>query len=74
MKRTAQECNIALDRFTTCKTGYSLVDNGLEYGSGQVWLCSSLVDEWLYICLSEYTTSCSDRVDGIVILCIVVKT
>ena len=74
VKRTAKECNISLDRLTTCKTGYSLVDDRLEYGCCKVWLCSSLIDKRLNVSFGKYTTSCGDRVYGIIILCIVVES
>ena len=74
MQRSAKECNVSANRFTACKTTDSLVDNCLENGGSQIFSCSTVVDEWLDIWLCKYTTSCSNRVQCFVILCVFVKT
>ncbi|GFI12354.1 hypothetical protein IMSAGC007_04837 [Lachnospiraceae bacterium] len=49
MKRAAQKCHMAPDRFAAGQAADSLVDHGLKNRSGQVFFCRSLVDQWLDI-------------------------
>ena len=51
-----------------CQTAYGLIDDCLENGSCQIFDGCTFVDQRLYICLGEYATSCSDRIDHSVLL------
>lgn len=50
------------DRFSTGKTTDGLIHNSLENGCGKVFLSSTVIDQWLDICLGKYTAARSDRV------------
>ena len=74
MKWTAEESNVSADRFSTGKTTDGLVDDSLEDGSGEILSGRTFVDERLDICLREYTTACSDRLDRLVIFGVLIQT
>ena len=60
------------DRLTACQTGDGLVHHSLENRSGQVFLGSTFVDQWLDISLGKYTTAGSNGVERFIIFCIFV--
>ena len=49
------------DRFSTGKTTDGLIHNSLENGCGKVFLSSTVIDQWLDICLGKYTAARIDR-------------
>ena len=74
MQRATEKRHVTADRLTACKTGYGLVDYGLENGSSQIFLGCPVIDEGLDIRLGKYTASGSYCVQTVVILCIFVKS
>ena len=69
-----RKCHIAPDWFTTGKTADGLIHNSLENGCCQVRLGCTFVDQGLNVGFGKYTATGSDRIDGIVVLGIFVKT
>ena len=74
MKRTAEEGNMAADRFTAGKAADRLVDHRLENGGGQIFSGSTLVDQRLDIRLGKNAAAGGDRVDGLVIFGVFIQT
>ena len=74
MKRTAKECNVTTDRFTTGKTTDGLVYDCLKNRSRQVFTGCTFVDQRLNICFCKYTATGSNRVDCFIIFRIFVQT
>ena len=74
VQRTAEEGNMAADRFAAGKTGDGLVYHRLKNGYRQIFLGRALIDQRLNVCLGEDTTACGDRVDRLIVLGVFIQS
>ena len=72
MQRTAEERYVSADRLAAGETADGLVYHRLENRGGKVLAGRTVVDKRLDIGLCEYAAAGSDRVDRLVILCILI--
>ena len=63
---------MSADRFTTGKSTDCLIDNRLENRGRQIFASCPLIDERLNICLGKYTASGGDRINCLIILCVLI--
>ena len=74
VERAAKKCYGAADRLAAGQTADGLVDHRLENGCGQIFPCSSFIDERLDIGFCENAAAGRDRVDHLIIFGIFVQT
>ena len=51
-----------------------LIHNSLKNRGGQIFFGSPFVDQWLNIRFGKYATTCSNRIESFVVLCIFIQT
>ena len=73
MQGAAQKRDVAADGLAAGKSAYSLVDDSLENGGGQVFLCGAFIDQGLNVGFGEDTAARSDGVERAVSAGIAVK-
>ncbi len=74
MQGTAQERNVATDGAAAGQATDGLGYHALEYRGRDVRFPSTLIEQWLNICLGKYTAARSDWIDDIGITCQPIQT
>ena len=74
MQRAAEKRNVTADRLSAGKTADGLVDNRLENGCGQIFLCRALIDQRLDIRFCKNTAAGCDGVERLIMLCVFVQS
>ena len=74
VQRAAEEGDMSPDGLALGKTGDRLDDDCLEDGGGKVLLGGALVDQGLDVGLCEHAAARSNRVEGLVVLCVFIQS
>ena len=74
VQRTAEEGNMAADRFAAGKTGDGLVYHCLKNRYRQIFLGRALIDQRLNVRLCKDSAACGDRVDRLIVFGVFVQS
>ena len=74
MKRSAQKGNRTTDRLSAGQSADGLVDNSLKNRGSQILSGSPFVDQRLYIRFCKYSAPGCNRVNHLIMFCIIIQT
>ena len=73
VERAAKESYMSTDRLSAGQAGNGLIYHCLKNGSRKGFFGSTFVDQRLDVCFCKNSASCSDRIEGFVILSIFIQ-